>query len=974
MNPFNSERTGVSGFGSRSKRKTIFASPNQRLSKATSRQEEDHDDDIDDDNKEGKEHIADTVVQAPISLLHDTDDDDDDFDGSLPFPDILSPTTKRCERRLFALRSPQALWIRIEEDGNSQHLLRLVVSKQTGDWMVERRPLDEDPALNDAAAPIVDDESIKEQWAPIEGFYGMYRVPSGILWVLVTQTEPVYTAPSLVGSEEDQQPNVWQIRRISNFEIVHVSRPELNTLTASQLREEVRQLKLLRRSLKHHDFYFYAPFQIQDGKRDTDEEASSGSWTITDITKPLQRSILEINALHGDTSISWWKTTNEDLKPDPRFFWNQVAITPLVKLYNASPTGSHRQELADILLSLVVPVTSAFVGVQSVTVACPGDQSNESDTTTEVGKLAYDEILVSRRSRFRAGTRFTVRGADATGAVANFVETEQICLMKVGEANALHSLASQVQTRGSIPLRWSSPADVKTYRPRVHIGTDPLAQARALKLHLLDQVDHYVLPRDDDSQSDDSTSRNIDEDNSEDGTAPIIFVNLVDKKSDQGRLGTMFDAVLQAVLEVEGNVTSNPTLAPLDIRHHWFDFHGEVKGGRWDRLGLLLKDMIGPLMSHGYFACTPPEDCQSGWTIHSKQYSVVRTNCMDCLDRTNVVQSLFGRYMLFRQLSLAADALFQEGPKAVEDWWRLLAKKFNKNPLALPFKKGEKAHRHLWADNADAISRLYAGTNALKGDFTRTGKRTKMGALDDGMNSLQRYYLNNFLDADRQEGYDLMVGQTGFNIIDEEDMESTPTTASPDEKGETQRLDLIRQALLGTADEREQSNDSFTTSQSSLDLHWIPGDLQTHLKSNAIELLTSADTELLRLGSYEKSQALRALDVRSRDPAPWWTQCTSDSRADANKLVHDAEIIVSDPNPTDEWHQHQVLTLPIQLASVFALGVLAPNLLTAVTTAILSFVFMQDLIENDTSLVKCMAASFQRRFNDWIDKKATSSE
>ena len=45
----------------------------------------------------------------------------------------------------------------------------------------------------------------------------------------------------------------------------------------------------------------------------------------------------------------------------------------------------------------------------------------------------------------------------------------------------------------------------------------------------------------------------------------------------------------------------------------------------------------------------------------------------------------------------------------------------------------------------DAISRLYAGTPALKRDFTRTGKRTKLGALDDGMNSLQRYYLNNFL-------------------------------------------------------------------------------------------------------------------------------------------------------------------------------------------------------------------------------------
>ena len=32
------------------------------------------------------------------------------------------------------------------------------------------------------------------------------------------------------------------------------------------------------------------------------------------------------------------------------------------------------------------------------------------------------------------------------------------------------------------------------------------------------------------------------------------------------------------------------------------------------------------------------------------------------------------------------------------------------------------------------MSTLYAGTNALKTDFTRTGKRTVQGALTDGKN------------------------------------------------------------------------------------------------------------------------------------------------------------------------------------------------------------------------------------------------
>jgi phosphatidylinositol 4-phosphatase len=97
---------------------------------------------------------------------------------------------------------------------------------------------------------------------------------------------------------------------------------------------------------------------------------------------------------------------------------------------------------------------------------------------------------------------------------------------------------------------------------------------------------------------------------------------------------------------------------------------------------------------------------------------------MDCLDRTNVVQGIFSRSALFAQLSPALPLSMKTA--------------FRKNPLTLPWKTGEVAHRHLWADNADAISRLYSGTAALKRDFTRTGKRTKKGALDDGMNSLQR--------------------------------------------------------------------------------------------------------------------------------------------------------------------------------------------------------------------------------------------
>ena len=51
----------------------------------------------------------------------------------------------------------------------------------------------------------------------------------------------------------------------------------------------------------------------------------------------------------------------------------------------------------------------------------------------------------------------------------------------------------------------------------------------------------------------------------------------------------------------------------------------------------------------------------------------------------------------------------------------------------------KKTFQALWANNGDRISRQYAGTNALKGDYTRTGERNLSGLVKDGVNSASRY-------------------------------------------------------------------------------------------------------------------------------------------------------------------------------------------------------------------------------------------
>ena len=111
---------------------------------------------------------------------------------------------------------------------------------------------------------------------------------------------------------------------------------------------------------------------------------------------------------------------------------------------------------------------------------------------------------------------------------------------------------------------------------------------------------------------------------------------------------------------------------------------------------------------------------------------------MDCLDRTNVVQSLLALENI--QDVLSAFGVLKEGQRiSQQDQFQVI-------------------FRNVWADHADLLSKQYAGTGALKTDFTRTGKRTPAGLLNDLQNSLVRYYKNNFTDGFRQDAIDLFLG------------------------------------------------------------------------------------------------------------------------------------------------------------------------------------------------------------------------
>nr|CAB3447916.1 unnamed protein product [Digitaria exilis] len=72
--------------------------------------------------------------------------------------------------------------------------------------------------------------------------------------------------------------------------------------------------------------------------------------------------------------------------------------------------------------------------------------------------------LIARRSRHYAGTRYLKRGVNEKGRVANDVETEQIVYEAVPGPSEVSSV---VQNRGSIPLFWSQETSKLNLKPNI---------------------------------------------------------------------------------------------------------------------------------------------------------------------------------------------------------------------------------------------------------------------------------------------------------------------------------------------------------------------------------------------------------------------------------------------------------------------------------------------------------------------------
>lgn len=74
-----------------------------------------------------------------------------------------------------------------------------------------------------------------------------------------------------------------------------------------------------------------------------------------------------------------------------------------------------------------------------------------------------------------------------------------------------------------------------------------------------------------------------------------------------------------------------------DIKYLNFDFHGYCGGDKYYNLKVLASKIQSQILEYGWFECS-----SNSKNATMKQQGVFRTNCLDSLDRTNVVQGVIG--------------------------------------------------------------------------------------------------------------------------------------------------------------------------------------------------------------------------------------------------------------------------------------------------------------------------------------------
>ncbi|KAF1362993.1 polyphosphoinositide phosphatase [Lizonia empirigonia] len=396
------------------------------------------------------------------------------------------------------------------------------------------------------------------------------------------------------------------------------------------------------------------------------------------ITRSLQQ-----NTIHERTALDK-SIENPERNYQDMFVWNHYLLDPARAVLKNVYDWCH-------------PVIHGYVDQSSLDV---------------FGRRIYITII-ARRSRNFAGARFLKRGTNDLGYVANDVESEQI----VSEAltTSFHSpgprlytsptYTSYIQHRGSIPLYWTQDNTGVTPKPDIDLSlVDPFYSAAAL--HFDNLFERYG--------------------------APVIALNLIKARERTPRESKLLYEYKYCIDYLNQSLPKDKK-----IRYEAFDMSRAAKTRGQDVIGTLESLAEKVLLETGFF--------QNGDEIVGTpqvQNGVARTNCIDCLDRTNAAQFVIGKRALGRQLQ----ALGVIAGNTVE---------YDSDCVEM--------FTHMFHGHGDTIAIQYGGSHLVNTMATYRKINQWQSSSRDMVESFKRYYHNSFLDSQRQEAYNLFLGNYTFH-------------------------------------------------------------------------------------------------------------------------------------------------------------------------------------------------------------------
>ncbi|KAJ8553212.1 hypothetical protein K7X08_023890 [Anisodus acutangulus] len=347
--------------------------------------------------------------------------------------------------------------------------------------------------------------------------------------------------------------------------------------------------------------------------------------------------------------------------------------------------------------------------------------------------------LIARRSRHYAGTRYLKRGVNEKGRVANDVETEQIVLEDVPDGRPVQ-ISAVVQNRGSIPLFWSQETSRLNIKPAIILSRKDL-KFEATTRHFENLVKRYGNP--------------------------IIILNLIKTREKRPRETILRAAFANAIEFINKDISEENHLRFL----HW-DLNKHSRSKATNVLTLLGKVAATALELTSFLHCqlnpasetgkllkfssidntgdqvgqdlcevrAVPNSTSGDYNVNlsTLQRGVLRTNCIDCLDRTNVAQFAYGLVALGHQLHALG---FIDVENVDLD-----------SPLADNLMK-------LYEEMGDTLALQYGGSAAHNKIFSeRRGQWRAATQSQELFRTLQRYYSNAYMDAEKQDAINVFLG------------------------------------------------------------------------------------------------------------------------------------------------------------------------------------------------------------------------